>query len=464
MSHEVAPRRKGARGGLRITSSCFVSHGRTSPATNKSRFPALRYGSGFGVRLASMALCMYEVERFNARRELRCREQIRLGRTQADAAKIAASDAAEAVFQNESRFGSALAGIKKPFGVAGDIAVPFVKTPGAIAGKAAEYSVGVISSPRDLARVFKASAGGDEAALMEAQKQLVERFGRNVTGALALGLGYELAQRGLMTGSSPESKAERDQQGLEGKMPGSILIGVRWYSISTVAPLANVMILGADFYHRSQDPELSMIDAGKAAIAGVGRQTVDLSSMRGVQDILDVVKNPAQAGRYLQNTAASFVPTGVAQVARMVDDKVKEPKTVEQSILSRVPFASRTVPSRIDQLGREVERDNVSRATSLIDPFATRAAATDLLIKEMESVGVDIPKPTKKAEESDAEYRQRLMNVGAEIRSALTRLIATERYQRAEKEEQSKMMSDATRNIRASYTRRRKKGLNRRAE
>jgi hypothetical protein len=206
-----------------------------------------------------------------------------------------------------------------------------------------------------------------------------------------------------------------------------------------------------------------MMDAGKAAIAGVGRQAVDLSSMRGVQDVLDVVKNPAQAGRYLQNTAASFIPTGVAQAARMADDKVREPKTLLQAVMSRIPVASRGVPSRIDQLGREVERDATSRATALFDPFGTRAVESDQLVKEMERVGVDIARPAKRADESDAEYRERSQAVGSEVRTALSRVIASARYRRSEKDEQAKMLNDATRNTRAGYARRQKKGVSSRA-
>lgn len=352
-------------------------------------------------------------------------------------ALTAIGDAEHAVFANSSAAGDAGLAMKRSLenksltlGAAADLLVPFVKTPGAVAGKVVEYSpLGFLGTPGDVLRLYKAAMGDavDDAAVAALQKRMSERVGRATVGfTLAILVGYNLAANGKMTPPTPTSKSERDTDALQGLQSDAVLIGDRSYKVTGVSPFGNLLAFGAHLYHNAHDPEQTRGEALASTAAGVGKTLTEQSFLSGTKDVITGLTDQRSASRVVRNIAGSFVPSLAGAVARASDPVVREPQTVSDAVAARIPLASKTVPARIDQLGKEVRRDEdipTRVLTSLADPFSSRGRTNDPVVKEIGRVKANVSRLTKKASETPQQFEQRQREVGRLTRAALAEMM-----------------------------------------
>lgn len=115
--------------------------------------------------------------------------------------------------------------------------MPFKKTPANILARAFEYGPGGLLKTivADIPRVAK----GDISA-----NQFIDNLSRGLTGAAVVGLGYLLAQLGIIKGTAEDE----DQEELEGRQNYSLEVGKKSITLDWLAPGIMPLFMGAELY------------------------------------------------------------------------------------------------------------------------------------------------------------------------------------------------------------------------
>ena len=194
--------------------------------------------------------------------------------------------------------------------------------------------------------------------------QLIGKLSRNITGTGAAVLGYALAAMGFIALDEPEDW-EYDE--LIGAVPYALRVGNVYISTDWLQPTSGMFLIGAviaDGVYNGQN----FFDMFSA----VGGLIFDQSYLQSVQQVFDT--SDFDDGDYVtalgQNLAKSyitqFIPTLVGQLARTVDPvqrQVSEPgdfgQTMINTVLSRIPFASKLLDPKVSVWGDTLMRNNV---------------------------------------------------------------------------------------------------------
>ncbi|MFN2603995.1 MAG: hypothetical protein ABR582_14735, partial [Gemmatimonadaceae bacterium] len=240
----------------------------------------------------------------------------------------------------------------------------------------------------------------------------------------------------------------------------AVKIGNRWYSMDAAPPWGNLMAFGANLYYNLHNSELSTSDALAATAGGVGQTLAEQPFLQGTRELADGLRDQKSVGRFARNMAGSFVPQIAARAAQAADPTVREVRTFGDAVNVRIPGLSQTVAPRIDQLGRETQRDadpSTRLVVSLLDP-GSRAASADPLAREITRVGATVSRLTKRKDETADQFEARQRAVGSLLQSVLTDLIESDGYKKAKAEEQRDLIESTTRRMRAAYSRSQKRG------
>jgi hypothetical protein len=258
-----------------------------------------------------------------------------------------------------------------------------------------------------------------------AQRRFVKGMGRSVTGTGLITLGYLLAEQGLMTGKSPEKPSDRAAWEAQGKQPFSVRIGNQWVQVNSFTGPGNLMTFGADMHDILKSGEgvgAKVLKTGAAAL----ESTTELSPLKGIQQIGQLIKDPErEAARTAGQQIGSFVPSIVAQGARMADSKLLKPSTTAESVKSRIPGMRGEIPPKRDIFGEEIKIET-SAAEQAISPVYRRAVKNEALMKELEKLDVDISYPSqtiKGTKLTGQQYDQYLAESGKKIKEMAERLV-----------------------------------------
>lgn len=343
----------------------------------------------------------------------------------------AIAQAEYATFTKDNALANAFAGFKRSGNAvsttAAEVIAPFSRTPTNVAEVFMDYSpLGPVKTV--LVRVGK--------GLPLDQKTMVDAISRATTGTSIFGLGAYLASKGLVTGSSPDSEAERAQWELEGKTPNSILIGDKWRRLTRLSPIGNLLSLGAEFIRN----EGSAVATAGGAAKGLTEQTF----LKGVSGALGALTEPERkAERFIQQTIASTVPSLIAAIARGIDPYEREAGNLRQEVAARVPGAREELLVRRDALGRPVKRTG-GLVGALFDPFASSTdKRSDPVISELNRVGYNLNKiddkiAGEKLTQAQKDDYQKI--VGQYVYQTLEQMFASAQYQQAPQELQNYMV------------------------
>jgi len=265
----------------------------------------------------------------------------------------------------------------KDFGV-GDLIIKYPKTPGAIMMRAIEYSpAGILKSAYELGKAYKNGTPGAEKATLA--------LSRAITGTLGLtGMGYILADKGIIIGKSEEDKdikATRKETGVTKyqvnlsalerfvksnfKDSGGTKPGDKLYSYDWAQPIAVSISMGANANKN--------VKAGERVSGGLGA-TVSNSITGGVETLTEqpVISgvNRIFQGQGVADTAidtakqlpASFVPTALSQVNQFQDNTSRttyDPSPVQEAwnrAKAKIPGVSKSLPEQKTILGETAKR------------------------------------------------------------------------------------------------------------
>lgn len=349
----------------------------------------------------------------------------------------AVADSEIATFQESSKIAEGVENLSKMLGPAGDVLVPFRRTPANIAKRIYEYS------PLGMASQLKRA--GDILIKRNAseQREFVNALGRISVGSGAMALGYVLANEGRMTGFFPSNQRERDAWEEQGKIEGAIKTdeGSPWVQINKYSPLGNLMQIGAAMSDMERD--LGATAGGKAfgALTAPLRSVSELPMVANVKDLIEAFQKAGTqesgeaALKVAGRSVAGALPfSGLLRaVAGGVDPLARETKSprivesIQNQVLGSIPFASRTLPPKVDPLGRPIERP-FGVLGSVFVPSQVRDDMTqqDFVRKELERTGAVVGRIKRSGEETGEEYATREVQTGSAIRNALARVISSD--------------------------------------
>ena len=325
----------------------------------------------------------------------------------------------------------------------GEMVVPFARTPSNIVARVIDYTpVGGV--PR--AAVSLGRAMRDKGMTAEQQRAFSQAIGRGATGSALLWLGWWLADQGLATGIREEDSGKRALNEAAGRQYGAIKVDGKWRKVDAFSPNGNLIVLGATI-HR----ELG--NAGLAGLSFAGAKTVMEQPMaKGLADAIDFVESPVKQGHaYGGRLAGSFVPSAVADVASLTDEKRRDTRSdtasgsVAAGVSARVPGLRNRLPERRDVLGRPQPQ----MKSAVVDPTFTMREDQNPALQEMLRVGASMDYGKKRDTESAADYNLRAEVTGAAILRRVEQLMGQQRYQSADTEAKRDLVKNVIHSTRA---------------
>lgn len=304
--------------------------------------------------------------------------------------KQAEKEALESVFQNESKLSQmalqtreALNNIgTKDFG-AGDVLIPYAQTPANLAQQGINYSpLGYLKGIGNLTQGNQRQASLDLA--------------RATVGTGLIGGGYGLAKAGMMTPSQFDDNYTTNKRIKENFQPLGIRpdqIGDVWYS--PFQPMSIPLSVG-NAIANGEDP----LQAGINTV-------VELPFLQGVaRGLKDLQEgNYSDAGlNVISSIPSQFTPSLGGQIAQLIDPYQRElysPNKMQYGInqaISKIPFASKTLPEKIDVTGQQIERYSSQGGRRLFDillnPTFVNEKKEDFVLDELKGL-YDNTKETK---------------------------------------------------------------------
>ncbi len=337
-------------------------------------------------------------------------------------------DAEVATFRDVTRLSEAAGAVVRRI-PALELIIPFRRTPSAVAARVFEYSpIGLARAAVALTKLLtKERPPAERLAL---QRQVADLFGRGVTGSGLMWLGYQLAERDLLTGVAPTNEADRNRWTVEGRQAGSMRVEGTWYQIMRLTPMAPALIIGASLHQLEQDTEATPGQRLGQWAALTSRTILDQPFVSGVDVALGALKEPERRGaQFVEQLAGSLVPAGVAATARAIDPTQREVSGPVEAIQGRVPGLSRALPPRRDVLGATVPRPG---GLAQFSPTRPMEITRDPVAQELARIDAAIHTQRRRPGESVEAFRRRQAETGTRFHEQLDRLQHSGAYQRAD--------------------------------
>ena len=396
-------------------------------------------------------------------------------------------DALNATFKSKTGAGEAIRKFQRgggPEATLAELVVPFPNTPTNIVRQALERVPGLgfgvgkkvqkdmitkhVNEMRTLG--YDVTDQGLENQLRRLNAQLAAK---QITGTGLVAAGYLLAKNGSLTpaytpfiGRTPEEREEARRQGVTGETALSIKLGDRSYNIASLGTVAPLLAMGAALaIHDTEESQPSASKIVRAAGMSALRTAGEMPLLTGARDIVSTFEGggyarPETFGRQ----AATFIPLSgaVGSIARAIDPAAsRQPRTVAEGFMERIPLARQTVAPRTTALGEVVR--SATPVETLISPFGTRRLPQDPLYEDLRTIGFYPSTPTQKLEgETQQEFAERRQESGSIERERLSRIISNfeRRYGDVEyisedqRERLVKSLDKALRDTRSKQTRR----------
>lgn len=289
----------------------------------------------------------------------------------ADMIDIATKEALQRTWQDNNAYTNAVLKIRKilNFGKGyglGDVLIPFAKTPANLTKAIIDYSpVGLTKTLVADVRKLKNSVENGQYT-PQLQHQCVQNLGKGMAGSFLYVLGYALAKAGIASGEADEDKDVKNfMKNSLGISSYSIKIGDRTFSYDWAQPIATPLAIMTNYVKYSKDnPDANAIERIWKSMNIGTEQLLQQSFMESLNTVLNgsgsTLENLSQA---VLELPARAIPTLSKQVADMVDgtqrtsfEYGKPIQSAANSVVAKIPFASKTLPTARDTLGNEIKK------------------------------------------------------------------------------------------------------------
>ena len=309
--------------------------------------------------------------------------------------------------------------------------MPFIKTPANILRQGIEFS--------PLGALMPAVRQGGRAG---AQAQARVAAGTAAAGVLAY-----LASTGRLSGRGPRSTAERNALYEKGWEPNSVKIGDTWVSYQLFQPVSVQAAIIANVYEALKEAKADDATMATGLSDAIGRSInsfLNQSFLSGLFDFVEAIQGGGSFSRVAGRTASGFVPlvSLQRQIAQGMDPVIRQPRTMEQTVLTSIPGLSKSVPPRLTRFGEEVVRPG-GPVKRMLDPFNLSTEVDDPVANELSRLGVSISVPSgrltmpvelqdrtglEKFPLSDAQMTQFRQAQGRAVRRQLERVMQSPEY------------------------------------
>jgi hypothetical protein len=325
--------------------------------------------------------------------------------------------------------------------IALDMTIPFTRIAGSLANVAVDYSPGGF---------IKAVASSMEPN-PRLQADVATRLAKASLGSGLLMWGMKAAQAGNATGSFPTDAGERKRWDLEGKKPNSVKLGETWHNIEWLGPLSVSFLIGVEIAHAREAEKTGTGNVALQAAGFFGKTMTEMTFLQGISNLVGALQDPAHK---MAGVAAQSVPLPaiVPQIAAAVDPYQRAASSVGEKIQSRIPFASRSLPPRLDSFGDTLRA--TSGAAAVLDVSGSRKATDDAVTRELDRLGVSpgtfgktLTMDGKKLERSQGEVNSLTSEFGPVKRSLLVELMNEASYALQSDEDKKKELEAALRDV-----------------
>lgn len=239
--------------------------------------------------------------------------------------------------------------------------------------------------------------------------QYISNLSSGLTGTAITGLGYLLADLGIITGGTPE---DEEQFELEGRQAYSLQIGGKSISLAWLAPASMPLFLGVAIHDlfAAEKKNVPAMDKVLGALQGLTEPILETSMMSGLQESLESVEwADNKIGAFVGNAMLSYIkqafPTVFGQIERVFEPSYRETTFTQDgerilnkdaqytlgNIGNKVPFADYQQIPYIDAWGRtQSEGGTVEKVfNNLFNPAYVsdiRETDVDKEIKRLEAV------------------------------------------------------------------------------
>lgn len=359
-------------------------------------------------------------------------EQMKAGKVNfptEDMVETAHLDGLYKTFQDDSAMSRVFKGIKRAFNHAGfgtgkdrwgmgDLVLKFPGTPANILQRGIEYTpANFFNTIWQLAKMspLKEKLPGELRGTAFHQRKAAESFGRGLTGStLLIGTGIILARMGIITGASDKDKdvnALQKEVGLgahkintsaltrfivSGFNPESLSQeeGDNYLAYDWFQPQSIGLAIGANIaVNKGKGSVSSIIDAATSASQTLVDQPL-LGSLRKLFGFNDPI---AGISKLVQGLPASFVPTFVSQISRLVDNTSRNTydddffKGMWKSVAYKIPYLSKTLEPRITVWGEDqLASKNKGKLGRFFETFVSPAYSSNLERSPEAKMALDI--------------------------------------------------------------------------
>ena len=286
---------------------------------------------------------------------------------------IATNEALQRTWQDNNKYTEAVLKIRnilnyvniKGYGL-GDVLIPFAKTPANLTKAIVDYSpVGLVKAMTLDAKTFKNSLENGQFT-PQMQHKFVQNLGKGMAGSFLYVLGYALAKAGIASGEADDDKDIKNFiKNSLGISSYSIKIGDKTFTYDWAQPVATPLAIMTNYVKYSKDnPDANILEKGIKSLNIGTEQLLQQSFMESLNTVLNgngtTLENLSQA---VLELPARAIPTFSKQIAEMVDgtqrtsfEYDKPVKSAVNSVIAKIPFASKTLPVSRDTLGNEIKK------------------------------------------------------------------------------------------------------------
>ena len=375
----------------------------------------------------------------------------------------AVQDALYDTMTDKTALGSALKGIQSIPG-AGQVIMPFTRTPGSIATKviAETGPVALVRGGYEAAQTVRqafrdiATTGKASEATVARQALASKLLGQGVVGTIPILAGYLLYQNGRASGLAANMSPGQRQLRRSAAIPNdAFLIDGHWVAPDRLGIPGMLMSLGASLGQSQEMAQNKGLGAAAAFAGSAGRVVSDQPFVLGINRVLSTLQNPVGMGqRYIQDLATSTIPAVVRNAARSADSVERAPSTLGQAMASDLPGLRSGVPMQRDALGHGIPivPQGLQQFGSPVK-VSPNTLPTDPVMRELVRLGVTASAPKRQPDESDADYTARQIATGQRVEAAITSLLNQPAYWAAEGGAQAAMLRRAISRVQSTDSR-----------
>ena len=278
----------------------------------------------------------------------------------ASAIDRAVQEAMKATFKDDNALTRLVSSIKRNTGFIGETLLPFTKTPANVTMRALDYS------PAGIASAVKMAKNGAEASAV------IDQVAKATTGTLAILLGIGLYNTGIITGPEDEDPDKAAFQKQQGWLPYAVKFGDNYYTYDWAQPGSMGLVLGSTIMSQlDKDGSIEAKDLAsiiKNSVSAFGDTLLQQSTLQNLLDVFSGYGSPTEnMTNEVLETPQRLIPSLVGATARVADTTQRSTyskgdflKTQIDTLKSKIPGLSQTLPATYDTWGNEVQRSGNS--------------------------------------------------------------------------------------------------------